>query len=291
MAAAVRFSQNYRMRILFILLLAPFAAFAQTTPYYLGDGLDDFSDQMIRGTNPVYVTLFGPDSLIISTSAQAYEHASTYKRTNGETFLRRVQEWGTSLPNFVFLYEGGLFLVEEGGSYLLFLKDRNTADGLLTQSDKTQILRMKDSLRSVVVNINTRQRTESGRVDAARDKKIVTAYIRGYHSRRSDPALAADIRKWSRNSTTTVYIVDAEYAITRNYRGEVLNKNIPAIIRYHLNGKCYIQWRAFGYEALGGGNFSKDLYTYNKSDYFIQATGAGGSLRLEQGVAYEVDCD
>jgi len=59
------------MRIFFILLLAPLAAFAQTTPFYLPDGLDDFSDQMIRGTNPVYATLFGGDSLIISTSSQA----------------------------------------------------------------------------------------------------------------------------------------------------------------------------------------------------------------------------
>lgn len=279
------------MRIFFILLLAPLAAFAQTTPFYLADGLDDFSDQMIRGTNPVYVTLFGGDSLIISTSSEAYEHASFYKRMPGEGFLRRTQEWGTSMPNFVFLYEKALFLVEEGGSYLLFLKDRKTANGMLASDDKSFVLKTKDSLRRVVVDINTRQRAESSRVADARNKKIVTAYIRGFRSRRSDATLASDIRKWSRNTTTTVYIVDADYYITRNYRGEVLNKNIPAIIKYHVDGKCYIQWRAFGYEALGGGNFSKDLYTYNKNDYFLQATGAGGSLRLDPGVAYEVDCD
>ena len=71
----------------------------------------------------------------------------------------------------------------------------------------------------------------------------------------------------------------------------MLNKNIPALIKYQLNGKCFVQWRAFGYEALGGGNFSKDLSTYNKNDYFLQAAGAGGSLRLEAGVIYEIDCD
>jgi hypothetical protein len=40
-----------------------------------------------------------------------------------------------------------------------------------------------------------------------------------------------DIKKWSNNSTTTVYVVDANYSITRNYRREVLNKYVPAIIR------------------------------------------------------------
>jgi hypothetical protein len=70
-----------------------------------------------------------------------------------------------------------------------------------------------------------------------------------------------------------------------------MNENIPAIIKYSFNGKCFIQWRAFGYEALGGGSFGKDLNTYTKNDYYIQATGANGSLRLEPGVAYEIECN
>lgn len=286
------------MRFLLFLLLAPMGvllapngALAQSTPYYLADGLEDFSDQQIRGTNPIFVTKIGPDSLIISTSAQAYEHASFYKKTSGETFYRRKQEWGTSMPNFIFADENVLMLVEERGSYLLFHKDRNTAAALLGAGDKTAVLRIKDSVRAVVVAINSAQRSKNDAAAAAQNKKIVTAYIRSIHSKRSDPTLVSDIKKWSQNATTTVYIVDADYYITRNYRGEVLNKNIPALIKYHLNGKCFVQWRAFGYEALGGGSFTKDLYTYNKQDYYLQATGAGGSLRLEPGVAYEIDCD
>lgn len=273
------------------LLLAPLGLLGQSTPYYLGDGLSDFSDQMIRGTNPVYVTFFGTDSLIISTSATAYEHASVYKRAPGEPFLRRTAEWGTSLPNYVFLYEKAIFLVEKGGSYLLFHKDRNSANALLSTDDKSPIVHMKDSLRSIVEGIVNRQQAEDNRVADARNKKIVTAYIRGVHSRRDDPVLVSDIKKWSRNNTTKVYIVDAQYYITRNYRGDVLNKNIPAIIKYQLNGKCFVQWRAFGYEALGAAKFTTDLYTYNKNDFYIQASGPDGSLRLEEGVAYEIECD
>jgi hypothetical protein len=279
------------MRILVLLLLAPFAAFTQSVPYYLADGLNDFSDQQFRGTNPVYVTQFGADSMTISISANQYDHGSAYKRRSGESFLRRTATWANAMANYAFVDENAVILIEEGGSYLLFFKDKNTADGLLGATDKSKVLHAKDSLRSVVMSIVNRQRSESSQVATARNKKIVTAYVKSLQSKRSDPSLIHDIKKWSNNETATVYVVDAAYYITRNYRGEVLNENIPAIIKYHLNGKCFIQWRAFGYEALGGGVFGKDLNTYNKNDMYIQAAGAGGSLRLEQGVAYEIDCD
>ncbi len=279
------------MRILLLLLLAPMGAFAQSTPFYLADGLNDFSDQQFRGTNPVFVSQFGADSMTISISADGYDHGSAYKRRSGESFLRRSATWANAMANYAFIDENAVILIEEGGSYLLFFRDKNRADGLLGTADKTPVLHLKDSLRSVVMSIVNRQRSVSNQAAASQNKKIVTAYIRGLQSKRSDPTLVHDIKKWSNNETTTVYVVDAAYYITRNYRGEVLNENIPAIIKYHLNGKCFIQWRAFGYEALGGGNFGKDLTTYNKNDVYIQATGAGGSLRLEQGVAYEIDCD
>ena len=279
------------MRILLLLLLTPLGALAQSVPYYLADGLNDFSDQQFRSSNPVYVTLFGTDSMIISTSADAYEHASAYRRSQGEPYLRRTATWANAMPNFAFADDNAVILIEEGGSYLLFFKDKNSADNLLAAADKSPVLHLKDSLRSIVVAANNRQREEIDRTAGARNREILSAYISGLQSKRSDPALVRDIKKWSNNGSTTVYIVDPNYYITRNYRGEVLNKNIPAVIKYHVNGKCYIQWRAFGYEALGGGTFGKDLNTYNKNNTYILATGAGGSLRLDPGVAYEVDCD
>jgi hypothetical protein len=280
-----------RMRMLLLLLLAPLGAFTQSVPYYLADGLNDFSDQQFRSSSPVYVTLFGPDSMTISISAGAYDHASAYKRRDGESYLRRTATWANAMPNFAFADDNAVILIEEGGSYLLFFKDKNTADGLLSATDKSSVIHLKDSLRSIIIAANSRQREENARTTGARNKKILTAYIRGLQSKRSDPTLVRNIKKWSNNETTTVYIVDANYYITRNYRGEILNENIPAIIKYHLNGKCYIQWRAFGYEALGGGVFGKDLNTYNKNDAYILATGAGASLRLDPGIAYELDCD
>jgi hypothetical protein len=279
------------MRIFFLLLLAPFSSFAQSTPFYLADGLDNFSDQQFRGTNPVYVTEFGADSMTISISADAYDHGSAYKRRSGESFLRRTATWANAMPNYAFIDQNAVILIEEGGSYLLFFRDKQAADGHLEATDKSLVLHLKDSLRSVVMAVVDGQRAASNRTASVRNKQIVTAYIRGLQSKRSDPTLIRDIKKWSGNETTVVYVVDANYYITRNYRGEVLNQNIPAIIKYHLNGKCFIQWRAFGYEALGGGSFAKDLNTYNKNDTYLMATGAGGSLRMDPGVAYEIDCN
>lgn len=277
--------------MLLLLLLVPLCTFAQSVPYYLADGLNDFSDQQFRGSSPVYVTMFGPDSMTISISAGGYDHASAYKRSQGESYLRRTATWANAMPNFAFADDNAVMLIEEGGSYLLFFKNKNTADALLEADDKRSVIHLKDSLRSIVIADNSRKSEENARMTGARSKKILTAYIGGLRSKRSDPTLVREIKKWSNNETTTVYIVDANYYITRNYRGEVLNENIPAIIKYHLNGKCYIQWRAFGYEALGGGIFGKDLNTYNKNDAYILATGAGSSMRLNPGVAYEIDCD
>ena len=254
------------MRILLLLLLAPLGAFTQSVPYYLADGLNDFSDQQFRGTNPVYVTLVGTDSMVISTSADAYEHASVYKRSQGESYLRRTTTWANAMPNFAFADENAVILIEEGGSYLLFFKDKNTADGLLGAADKSSVLHLKDSLRSVVLADNNRRRAENGRMTGTRNRQIVTAYIRGLQSKRSDPTLVRDIKKWSNNESTTVYIVDANYYITRNYRGEVLNENIPAIIKYHLNRKMLHPVAGLWIRGAGGGAFGKDLNTYNKND-------------------------
>src|ERR1700743_3617378 len=144
----------FMRKILLLLTLAPLAALAQPTAFYLADGLQSFSDQQIRGTNPVFVTRIGTDSMIISTSGTAYEHASEYKLKPGENFFRRTKEWGTSIPNLAFLYTEGLVLVEEGGSYIMFLKNKNTADGMLNSSDKSFPLHLKDSLRAIVTTIN-----------------------------------------------------------------------------------------------------------------------------------------
>jgi hypothetical protein len=276
---------------LFCCLLLPLSAFAQTNAFYLAGGLTNFSDQQLRGSNPVYVTLVGKDSMVVSTSPDDHKYASTYKRDPGEFFFRRMTAWSSPIMNYACVNAQALYLIEQGGSYLLFTNNKNQAEQLLEASDKSNIVAQKDSLKNSIAGIVDKK--DAGRRTAidAGNKKIVTAYIRNLQSKKDDPILVRDIKKWSGNATTTVYIVDASYYITRDWNGRVLNRNIPAIIRYKLNGKCFVQWRAFGYEALGGGKFAAGMGTYNKASYVIKATGAGGRMDMQQGVAYEIDCN
>jgi hypothetical protein len=85
------------MRILLLLLLAPLGVLSQSLPYYLADGLNDFTDQQFRGTNPVYVTLVGTDSMIISTSAGA--NLTCAGNPPGRTPCPITPLW-TSMPSF-----------------------------------------------------------------------------------------------------------------------------------------------------------------------------------------------
>lgn len=279
------------------LLSLPLGAFAQATatpapaptPYYLAGGLTDFSDQMLRQSNPVYVTMDGNmDSMIISASPDEYKYASFYKHTPGEPFMRRTQAWGTSMPNFAFVFTEGFVLVEEGGSYLAFVKDPKLAKQTLDAGGirKQDI----DGMREKVVTINNRVSAEDGKVASAKYKKIATAYIRKLHSRMNDPKLISDIKKWSNNPTTTVCIPEASYSIGRNALGAVLDKTVMAFIKYHKDGKCYIMWGTFGYESLGGGRFSKDMTTFVSTYQYINVPGVG-EMRLDPGEAQEVECD
>ncbi|HET7119213.1 MAG TPA: hypothetical protein VFI29_22150 [Hanamia sp.] len=272
----------------FLLLLAPLCILAQATPYYLAGGLTNFDDQMISQSNPVYVTMFGTDSLMILPELNDYKHAAAYKLTKGESFFRRTQAWSSQIPNFVFMYEKGMVLIEETGSYLCFMKDRKLADQVLSAGGLAQGVR--DSLRLVITSINNRQRTENGKTAEVQNKKIATAYIRRIHSAMNDPKLVNDIKKWSGNSTTKVYITDANYTISRNQFGEVQSKSIRAFIKYNLQGKCYIQWDMFGYESLGKGEFSNDMTTFVSTYHYISVPGLG-EMQLEPGEAQEIDCN
>lgn len=272
----------------FLLLLAPLGILAQTvTPYYLSGGLTNFDDQIISQSNPVYVARFGPDSLMILPALNDYEHAAAYKHTKGESFFRRTQAWSSQIPNYVFLYEKGMVLIEEGGSYLCFMKDGKLANQMLNAGGLPQAYR--DSLRLVVTSINNRQRAENSKAAETQNKKIATAYIRRLHSARNDPKLVSDIKKWAGNPNITVYIEDANYFITKNEYGEVIDKHIRAFIKYRKDGKCYIQWGMFGYESSGGGRFSEAMTTFTTSYQYISVSGLGEE-QLDPGEAQEVDC-
>ncbi len=192
------------------------------------------------------------------------------------------------MPNFAFVFAKGFVLVEEGGSYLAFMKDPKAADQML---DSGGIRKQDvDAWRDQVVAINNRVRAENDKIASVKYKNIATAYIRNLHSRMNDPKLISDIKKWSNNATTTVFIPEASYTIGRNALGVPLDKTVMAFIKYHKDGKCYIMWAIFGYEALGGGRFSKDMTTFTSTYHYINVPGVG-EMQLNPGEAQEVACN
>ncbi len=281
-----------------ILLLLPAGLFAQMTPYYLADGLNNFEDQQLRGSSPVYVSYVTDDSLIISPESETLKHCSIYKRKQGESFFRRTRSFSSTNTNYACVDPNFIMLIQDDGSYLLFGKDQGQSSTLLSTDDKAPVLRVRDSLRTVIAGVNKgvyaankKVSDEEHRKDVVLTKKILSGYLASIHSRRSDPVLARQIVKWSGNSTTVVYLMQENYSIIRNAFGEVLRKTIVGLIKYHTDGKCYLQWRTFGYESVGGGQFSSDMSTYNTTNYTFNASSSAGTTRMEEGQAYEVGCD
>ena len=279
-------------------ILLPASLFCQSTPYYLAAGLSDFEDQELRGSNTIYVTYPNKDSLILSPELDTYAHSAIYNRKQGEFFMRRTRVFSYPATNYACIFEKGVVLIQENGSYLIFLKDQNQAGQAMAMTDKSPFLAIRDSLKMEIDKVNKpliaanqAAAEKANKKDIAETKAILSGYLKGLRSKLSDPVLERKIVKWSHNPDTRVYLAADHYSIVRNALGVVLRKTITGVIVYPLDGKCYLQWRTFGYESLGGGQFSTDLSTYNSSDYTFRASGPAGSKDLEMGTDYEVNCN
>jgi hypothetical protein len=285
------------MRLLILSLLFPTVLLAQPTAFYLGDGLENFDDQQLKSSSPVYLNYVTPDSLVIMPELGDVKHSATYKRNSNESFFRRKTSWSSVITNYAFTDQNAICLVQENGSYILFLRDPQAAKQVLSETDKTPVLHVKDSLLRVVARVNSVINTadkkvndEAARKETARAKIVLSAYLNNFRTRRSDPELERQIIKWSNNNTTKVFITAENYNLVKNGFGLAVRKTIVALIKFHTNGKCYVQWRTFGYE-FEGDHFSKDLSVYNTPDYTYKATGANDVKVMEQAVNYEVDCN
>src|ERR1700749_1594140 len=131
------------MRLLILLLLFPMALLAQPTAFYLGDGLESFDDQQLKGSSPVYLNYITPDSLVIMPEPGDENHSATYKRSPEESFFRRKTSWSSVIPNYAFTDENGVCLVQEDGAYILFLRDPRAAKQILSETNKTPVLHLK----------------------------------------------------------------------------------------------------------------------------------------------------
>jgi hypothetical protein len=178
-------------------------------------------------------------------------------------------------------------ILQYDGNYLLFNKDQAKAKKLAEVADRPGILAFRDSIKTVIETAIKEEKDANG----ALSRQILNSFAANLRSHRDDPTLQKDMIKWSGKSSTLAYIMDNNYQFIRSYTGQVLNKNITGIIKFKQNGKCYIQWRDFGYECIGDGKFSTDLSIFNRAGYTIIATSPQGRLSLAEGVSYEIDCN
>lgn len=273
--------------IALFLLLFPVSAFSQPTEYYLGGGTVGFNDDQLK-QDQLYVqyTQTG-DTLFVSPNPRRWGDGSTYRKVRNAPFMKRIGQFGSPPLNWVWATDKSIMILQYDGNYLLFLKDQAAANQMGKVVDRPEVLAFRDSIKSVIEKTNQ----SNAEAKTARMKRIINAFAANLRSVRNDPTLQKDILKWAGRPGTTAYIMNNNYEIVRSYTGLVLNKNITGIIKFKQNGKCYIQWRDFGYECLGDGKFSTDMTIYNRSGYTVTASSPEGSLIMDEGVNYEIDCN
>ncbi len=125
----------------------------------------------------------------------------------------------------------------------------------------------------------------------AQTKDVITEYMKNYKSKKVDLTLEKGIVKWWNNSTNPIlriYFINPSYDFPRNNLGIVLRKTVNAYYIYKWSdGKCYMQWRSFGYESLGGGAFNDEVNSWIPGDTY---SNLPGNREIPPGKNYEVDC-
>ena len=272
--------------IALFLLLLPVSAFSQAIPYYLAGGTAGFGDDNLKQDQLYFKFSVTGDTLIISPN-ENLRSGSYYRLAHNAPYMERTGTFGSSPVNYAWPRKNSIMILQYDGNYLLFNKDQARAKKLAEVADRPGVLAFRDSIKTVIETAIKAEKNATG----ALTRRILNSFAANLRSYRDDPTLQKDMIKWSGKPGTLAYIMDNNYQFVRSYTGQVLNKNITGIIKFKQNGKCYIQWRDFGYECIGDGKFSTDITTFNRSGYTIKATSPQGSLSLAEGVNYEIDCN
>ncbi len=161
-----------------------------------------------------------------------------------------------------------------------YVKDQQKATQLISQEYKPE---------KELADIN--QMIDNARTNV--HSKIINNYVNNLRPAKKDPQIEDAIKnywnkRWPGAPVTKVILLDNDFSVVRNSLWVPLRKVMTVWVLYKENGKCYMQWHQYGYEALGGGQFATGLSQWKMSsvDYALSA----GNLNLFSGERYEVDC-
>ena len=141
--------------------------------------------------------------------------------------------------------------------------------------------------------------TEQAEIEANKAKEkiraveVINNYAKNFKSKRIDPALENGVVKWWNgngsiiNPGINIYFLQPDFKIVRNDLGIVLHKTLAGLIIYPKNGKCYVMWKQFAYESLGGGVFDQTVrvWEYPKGNYYTIE-----GIEFDVNTSYEVSC-
>jgi len=308
--------KNY-LFILAVFLVSVFPATAQDnrTFYRVCRSVSEFKNVELNN-DQVTMKSFTNDSITFETLSYNLNSTSEYsaKKDPNYDFLL---EAGTSNPDF-YVYKVGdnsFFIISiKIDAYAYFHTDKKK----LYEKDSS-IRCAKNDLAQFDTILKTKKEkdTENEKADATAEKiqkqkfesetkGVVTDFIKNYQSQVKDPVIEKGIQLWWRggdanaviiNPLLRIYHMQSVYEYPRNDLGVVLRKTKDAIILYKKKSenKCYIQWRSYGFESLGGGAFSDDMNSWVKTylsgfNYYPSYLVLPGERKIYSGTEYEVDC-
>jgi hypothetical protein len=126
-------------------------------------------------------------------------------------------------------------------------------------------------------------------------KAIITKWIKGLTSKRTDPALEKAIRASDSAPMLNIVFLTPGYDFIRNDLGIVQRKVIKTVYVYKWaqTGRCFAHWKYYGYESLGGGAFDTDLGNWRvmtDDGWHVAELNVPGTNGFPSGENWEVDC-
>ncbi len=256
------------------------------------------------------VKTFTNDSIEFKSGSTPYKA----KKVTNFNFMKSVIGEDEKYPNPFYLYkvDDNSFIIHS-----LSIKDPLNAGFTYYHTDKNKEFETDENKRCAADELNrftsliksyqdTDLVVESAKAEEvynakqkelnAQTKSVVTEYMKTYKTKRVDPTLEKAIRQqWNAendgvtNPLLRIYFMDPNYSFFRNEFGIIMRKTVTTSIVYKWKktGLCYMQWRWYGYESLGGGAFNDEIKYWTGDSYL---TNFPENRKIIAGTNYEVDC-